>query len=182
MSMNGPAGKLPQLTGELVSLAAFSDEDITSRYVGWLRDPDVLRFSSQRFRRHDHDTCKQYLRSFEGTDNLFVAIRARSSGELVGTMTAYVASPHRTADLGILIGEKVYWGRGLGLDAWSTLMSFLLQARGMRKITGGALRCNLGMVRIFERSGMHLEAVRARQELFADGAQDVLYYARFGDE
>lgn len=173
---------LCELTGTRTILTPFAESDITEEYLGWLRDPEVVRFSNQRLHQHDSSTCLTYLRSFDGTENIFLAVRVRGGGKVVGTMTAYVSPIHGTADLGILLGDQAYWGRGLGLDAWMTLMSFLFEKRGLRKVTGGTLRCNVGMIKIMERSGMHLEAVRARQEIIEGAAQDILYFAKFRDE
>lgn len=170
------------LTGARTILTPFAESDVTEEYLGWLRDPEVVRFSNQRFRQHDSNTCLKYLRSFDGTENMFLAVRVRGGGKVVGTITAYVSPTHGTADLGILLGDQAYWGRGLGLDAWMTLMSFLFEKRGLRKVTGGTVRCNVGMIKIMERSGMHLEAVRVRQEVIEGEAQDILYFAKFRDE
>jgi RimJ/RimL family protein N-acetyltransferase len=49
----------------------------------------------------------------------------------------------------------------------------------LRKVTGGAMRANVAMVRIMEKSGMTLEAVRGAQELLEGKPQDLLYYAKF---
>ena len=170
-----------QLTGSQVSLHRFDESCITPEYMGWLQDTEVLRYSSQRCCKHTEQTCSAYLASFVDNANLFIAIRMRHSGRMVRTMTAYVAVPHGTADIGLMVGDRAQWGKGIGLDAWQTLMHYLLSECRMRKVTGGTLRCNVGMVRIMERSGMHLEAVRAKQQMVEGEAQDELYYAKFGN-
>lgn len=173
---------LDTLSGSLVELRPFTKADITPAYLGWLRDPEVVRFSNQRFRTHTTESCTAYLASFEGTANQFFSIQRQSDGRAVGTMTAYLSSAHGTADLGILIGDRGCWGQGLGLDAWQTLMAHLFQQAGLRKITAGTLRPNIGMVRIMERAGMHLEGVRARQEIVDGVPVDALLYASFRPE
>jgi ribosomal-protein-alanine N-acetyltransferase len=170
------------IAGRKVRLARFCVTDIAERYVGWLNNPTVVRFSNQRFRHHDESTCRTYLDTFEGTDNLFLSIVRASDGQAIGTLTAYVSKPHETADVGILIGDTAVWGQGFGLDAWQTISNWLLEECKIRKITGGTLSCNLGMRTVFERSGMHLEARRRAQELVDGRAEDVLYYARFRSE
>lgn len=167
------------LQGRQVALAPFTAEDITARYISWLNDPRVVRFSNQRFRRHDRASCESYLASFAGTANRFFSIRRLSSGEAIGTATAYVSQHHATVDAGILIGDPSVWGRGLGQDAWDTLTSWCMAQPGMRKLTAGTLDCNTGMIRLMERSGMELEAVRRAQELVDGQPHDLLYYARF---
>jgi len=168
-----------ELAGRLTLLQPFSEADISEEYLGWLGDPEVVRFSNQRFHTHTRQTALAYLRSFVGTNNLFLGIRLAESRRLIGTMTAYRSLHHLTADMGILIGDRSCWGKGVGLDAWHRLMDYLLVVCKMRKVTGGTLRCNVGMVRIMERSGMILEAVRAQQELVDQVPQDVLHFAKF---
>jgi RimJ/RimL family protein N-acetyltransferase len=169
------------LRGEKTLLLRFGPKDISRRYLMWLNNPEVVRFSNQRFRKHDVASSRRYLKSFAGTDNLFLSIRERRGKRAIGTMTVHAAMPHGTADVGILIGEISVWGKGFGLDAWKTLISWLLMGCSMRKVTGGTLASNVGMKCIFERSGMHLEATRQAQEIVHKQPTDLLYYARFWD-
>lgn len=174
------AGDFP-IRGRGVVLVPFRDEDVTPDYLGWLADPQVLRFSNQRFRIHDAESCRRYVASFAGTDNLFLSIRRQTEGDAVGTMTAYIQRPHGTADIGIMVGAREAWGRGYGQAAWDALLAHLLANPGIRKVTGGTLSCNRAMVRIMERAGMTHEATRRAQEIVEGRPEDVLYYARFAN-
>ena len=169
------------LVGRQTLLRPFKAGDISAAYLDWLADEEVVRFSNQRFHKHTRESTLAYVNSFVGSDNLFLGILLAEDQRLVGTITAYRSVPHQTADMGIMVGDRSCWGKGIGLDAWSTLMHYLLYKCELRKVTGGTLRCNVGMVRIMERSGMQLEALRAKQELVDQVAQDVIYYAKFRD-
>lgn len=164
-----------QLTGHLITLKPFNHSNITSEYIEWLNDPAVVKYSNQQFRTHNVETCEAYLRSFRQTDNMFLAIYR--GFEFVGTMTAYISQAHKTADIGIMIGNQC-WGKGIGTDAWETLMRYLFQS-GIRKVTGGALRCNTAMVNIMMKSGMKADGVRVAQELVNGEPEDILYFAKF---
>lgn len=168
-----------QLTSARLVLAPFTVGDISPRYVGWLNDPEVVRYSNQRFRRHDLKSSEAYLRSFEGGPNQFWSIRLAADGSMIGTMTAYIAPPHGTADIGLLIGERSVWGQGYGYEAWQRLMDYLLGEQTLRKITAGAASGNAGMIRIMERAGMHHEATRRQQEIVSGELQDIVYFAKF---
>lgn len=167
------------LEDEKVLLRSFTASDINDTYIGWLNDPDVVRFSNQRFLKHDQGTSSRYLASFEGTDNLFISVRRLPDDNPIGTMTAYFSRHHGTVDVGILIGDKSVWGMGYGQDAWNTLTNWLLARDGIRKLTAGTLACNHGMIKLMERSGMHHEATRKEQEIVEGQAVDILYYAKF---
>lgn len=169
------------IVGERVVISTFEDRDITEAYIGWLNDPEVVRFSNQRFRVHTRETCGAYLASFAGTPNLFLSIRRRSDEAVIGTMTVYHSLPHGVADVGVMIGERSVWGGGYGQDAWNSLLDWLLTQPELRKVTAGALAGNRGMVRLMERSGMSLEGVRRAQEIVDGKPDDILLYARFAE-
>lgn len=165
--------------GKDVVLRPFNKEDITERYVAWLNDPEVVRYSNQRFHLHSIDSCRDYYAGFAETSNLFLKIVRRIDGVMVGTMTAYLSAEHRTADMGIMVGDRSSWGMGIGQDAWDSLLKALFAQGRLRKITGGTMRCNQAMVRIMERSGMTLECVRPQQELLDGKPQDLVFYGTF---
>ena len=99
----------PVITGPRLRLRPFVRADIGPAYLSWLNDPERMKFSRQRERRHDEASSASYLDSFEGTPHYFWAVEETGSGRLVGTMTAYLEGAD--ADVGILIGRP---GQGLG--------------------------------------------------------------------
>ncbi len=167
------------LLGQKVELRLFSTRHITEDYLGWLNDPLVMRYSNQRFKQHHEASCLTYLQTFQGSGNLFLAIHLANSGRFVGTMTTHFSIVHETADMGILVGDRTCWGQGIGKDAWSTLMSLLLVSGNVRKVSGGTLRCNVGMVNVMRNTGMIPDGVRSCQELVDGVPQDILHFARF---
>lgn len=158
---------------------SFGEKDVTDEYIGWLNDPEVLRFSNQRFRAHDRASCLAYLKSFLGTPNRFLSVIDIASDRAIGTMTVYEAPMHGTADVGIMIGNRSVWSHGYGQDAWDTVLRWLSARSDIRKVTAGTVAPNLGMRRLMERSGMRLEATRAAQEMVEGRTEDVLYYGLF---
>lgn len=174
--------EIPFLRGKKVLLRPFTQADIDERYLAWLNDSEVVRLSNQRFLKHDRESSLRYLHSFSGTENFFLSARALSDDRQIGTLTAYVSLHHGTVDVGIMIIDKSVWGQGYGQDAWNTLTNWLLKQKGIRKLTAGTTSVNYGMIKLMERSGMTLEAVRKEQEIVAGEAVDLFYYAKFSQD
>lgn len=172
----------PDLHGRLTRIRPFQEGDLTPDYIGWLNDPEVVRYSNQRFRRHDVDSCRAYLASFAGSSNHFLSVRRADDDRPVGTMTAYLQPHHGTADVGIMIGARDVWGLGYGQDAWNQVLAWLLARPDIRKVTAGTLACNKGMIRLAERSGMTLEGRRVGQEIVEGVPTDILYFAKFAHD
>lgn len=165
--------------GTRVLLRPMTAADIGATHVGWLNDPIVVRYSNQRFRRHSIASCLAYLRSFEGTANGYWSIRRLEDDLPLGTLTAYRAPQHGTADVGILLGERQVWGQGYGQEAWNLVLDALAREPGLRKLTCGTLANNGAMRRLAERAGMHVEGVRRAQEVVDGLPEDIVLYARF---
>lgn len=165
------------LAGKFVTLQRFVVQNLTSDYISWLNDPDVVKYSNQRFHQHNAETCRAYFNSFEDSSNVFVAIYQES--KFIGTMTAYISQIHQTADMGIMIGDRQYWRKGIGKDAWMTLMQGLFNQVQLRKVTGGTLRCNEAMVNLMIGSGMKPDGVRSDHELVDGNPVDILHFAKF---
>ena len=124
-------------------LEPFSESRLTDRYVGWLNDPEVVRFSEQRHRTHTLQSCRDYLASFAGTPHYFWAVVACDVAlGHIGNVNAYVDPTNRVADVGILIGERRVWGAGYGSEAWQAVCGFLLDELELRKVTAGTLATN----------------------------------------
>lgn len=169
------------LEGNKVKLTPILEKDITKKYIGWLNDPIVVRYSNQRFIKHSLESCIEYLNSFDGTNNYFLAIRKKESGQVIGSVTSYLNIHHKTADIGLMVGDRSAWGQGIGQQTWMLLVEHLFSVEKVRKITGGTLSVNKAMKKIMENSGMELEAIKKQEEIVEGVAVDMHYYSIFRD-
>lgn len=167
------------ISGRFVELRIFTKEHITNEYISWLNDADVVRYSNQRFTQHTLQTSLNYLQTFSNTENIFLAVYLKNEARYVGTMRVHFFAAHQVADIGIMIGDRTCWGRGVGGDAWHTLLNWLVDVAGIRKVTGGTLRCNSGMVKIMINSGMKPDGVRVAQNIVDGQAQDAMFFSKF---
>ena len=168
-----------KIIGDGVCLRLFQESDISDTYVSWLNDPEVVKYSNQRFLNHTIESSHNYLKSFIGTNNIYMAVEDKVTKELHGSITAYKQIHHSIVDIGLLIGNKKSWGKGVGFEAWTLMMNFLFTQCNVRKVTGGSLEVNAAMIRIMEKSIMTHEATKKNQELFNNKPVDVLYFCKF---
>lgn len=160
----------------------FTDQHLSERYVAWLQDPEVVRYSEQRYRTHSMQSCREYAASFSGTPNHFWAMIEQNLGlGHIGNINAYVDTRHLVADVGILIGEKHAWGKGYAFEAWWAVCNYLF-ADGIRKITAGTLSVNHAMLKVMRKAGMKPDGCRIRQCLWEGEAVDIVHMALFRED
>lgn len=167
------------IVGEKTILTKFMDSDIHDIYISWLNDKSIMKYSNQRFFKHDESSCRSYLKSFANSSNSFLKISDASSGVMIGTFTIYRNLFHGTADIGILIGDSDFLGKGFGYDAWLSTLNYLLFNERVRKVTAGTNSLNISMINLMRKSKMHLESIRANQEVVDGSLTDLLLYARY---
>lgn len=161
----------------------FTEKFLTSKYVNWLNDPEVVRYSRHRFQSHTIKSCEKYYQSYLETPNYLWAIVVRDSEHgHIGNMNAYVDVNNSVADIGILIGEKKVWGRGYGKEAWVAACDFLLRIEEFRKVTAGTLSVNTAMLKIMQYAGMVEDGRRIRHHTFEGQEVDLMNKALFRED
>lgn len=172
----------PHLKTRRLRLVPFAERHLAERYVAWLNDTAVVRYSEQRHTRHTLESCREFWNSFVGTPHYYWAIEEIETGRHVGNIDAHIDTPNKVADVAIIIGEKEIWGKGYGGEAWNCVLEHLFHSLGMRKITAGTMATNQGMLRIMRNSGMVEEGRRHKNHLQDGNEIDLILMGRFADE
>ena len=68
---------------ETLRIVPFEKQHLTSQYVGWLNDPEVVQFSEQRHTKHTIKSCISYFNKQTISNNLFLAIEFKSSNKTI---------------------------------------------------------------------------------------------------
>jgi RimJ/RimL family protein N-acetyltransferase len=122
----------PKIVGERVFLSPISLED-AERYTTWLNDFGTTRFltvASAQVTLHGERESLAAL-SKEHT----YAIIERSSEELLGNCGLFKIDPvHRSAEVGIFIGEESRRSEGLGTEALRLLCDYGFNVLNIRSI------------------------------------------------
>ena len=134
-----------------LKLVKFKKKFITKTMIGWLNNKNLMRFSQQRFFKHSRASCIKFYLDNLLNKNLYYAIFDKNKH--IGNIRAEIDKFNSVADIGILIA---YQNCGYGNIAWKKIMNLLVK-RGIRKITGGAMKANKAMIKIFENNGMKIE-------------------------
>lgn len=162
-----------------LKLTPLFPDDVDDRYVGWLNDPAVVRYSEQRHRRHTIESCRDFVASIDHTHSHLWAISVE--GRHIGNISAYRDRYNGTAEVGMLIGETAVWGSGYGREAWGAVCDWLLAGKS-RMVTAGTMAENKAMIRIFKSTGMIINGYRPGYFLLDGKPVDMITAHRSGEE
>ncbi len=161
------------MEGSLVRLRPVSHDDLP-RFVSWIADPEVRRFLN--FYRPI--SLAEEERWFEGLGkaaNQEVFAIETLEGRHIGNVGLHDVHPrYRTAEVGIFIGEREYWGKGYGTEAMRLLLAFAFGELNLHRVFLHVHAGNERAMRSYEKCGFVREGA-LRQAVYKDGRyQDVL--------
>jgi RimJ/RimL family protein N-acetyltransferase len=81
-----------------------------------------------------------------------------------------------------MIGNKSYWGQGIGSETIRLLGKFAFEEMGLRKLTAGTMGTNLAMIRVFQKMGFILEGTIRQQDKLETQYVDHILLGCFKDE
>ena len=160
----------PFLVGQKVYLRLLEESDIGEEYVGWLNDYEVTRYLETGKFPSTPEAIRKYLERFQdSTTHLVFAVVDRETDQHIGNVTLdRINWIRRTADTGLMIGRKGFWGKGYAFEAWSLIIEYAFQRLGLRKIIAGAVADNVASIAVLKKLGFRVEGT-LRQEVLVDG-------------
>lgn len=163
-----------------VELFLLTPDAVTSQYVAWLNDPLVNRYLESRFATHDAESTRRFVANALADERvLFLGIRGVELGRHVGNIKLGPIDPHhRVAEVGIMLGDRDCWGRGIASAAIERAVDIARAELQLRKLSAGCYASNAGSARAFEKAGFTVEGRRAAHFLLEGSPEDAIILGR----
>ena len=144
------------------------DTDDLPRFVEWLNDPDVRRGMSAYLPLSLTEEEKWYesLADREPDERPFaIDIRTETGWQHVGSTSFFDFDwRNRTAEFGILIGEKTVWNQGYGTETTRLMLQHAFQTLNLHRIMLRVFSHNPGARRVYEKVGFVHEGTMRQAE------------------
>jgi RimJ/RimL family protein N-acetyltransferase len=157
--------------GEKVQLRPVEREDLP-RFVAWFSDPEVRR----HLQAYLPFSLSQEERWFEAVqervqsgDEVLLAIETEGGVHIGNVDLRAINWKDRHAELGIVIGEKSYWGHGYGTDTVRTMLRLAFEEMNLHRVFLRVDADNERGIRCYERVGFQREGT-LRHAAFREGA------------
>ena len=145
------------LRGLRVTLRPFGIEQMTTRYLGWLNDPEVNRWSRRsEMGNIDEVAARAYLKSLVD-DERILGIHLAGDGHIGNIKFGPIDWANSRTDISIVIGERHVWGRGVGAEAVYLVSQYLFETLGLNRLDAGS--CNPAFVKMVQNIGWRVEGV-----------------------
>lgn len=158
-----------RISGKRIYLRILNvDDDLTS-YLKWMNNSEVVQFMESRGKLYGLKDLKEYIQSVSNERNYFFGIFLKNGDHHIGNIKLGNIHPYqKRANIGVLIGEKSFWGKGFASEAIEAVTVFAFQKLNLKKVTAGMYANNIGSYKAFLKSGFK-ECGRLEEHNFFEG-------------
>lgn len=158
--------RCPKITGKSIYLRSFTENDISRRYINWLNDPQVNVFLSTRNIKQNYKSVQNYIKSFiKCSDKLLLGIFLKKTNLHIGNITfCPIDWKNNFSALGICIGDKKYWHKGLAREALIIAIEFGFNQLKLHRLEAGINSMNKTSLKLFQSLGFKKEGILRQRE------------------
>lgn len=170
---------IDSLAGVNIKLTPLTEDMITKEYLSWLKNTDVNQYMEVRFDSCIENSLVDFIKDVnKSPDALILAIRDENDRH-IGNIKINWDPNHMVGDIGIMIGDKDSWGKGIGSNAVQLMTKFSTDIIGLHKIIGGIYERNFASKCIFQKSGFAREAILKNQALVSGEYENIEIWTYF---
>jgi RimJ/RimL family protein N-acetyltransferase len=164
--------------GPRTTLGAFVPDDYGAMYC-WANDVVAARLD-RAFRPTNFRDVIASCETGNDASRVMFAIRQRTDPKIIGYINIHnISAVHRSADLGIRIGEERHRGQGLGKEALAMALDYCWNHLNLERVGLVVFRNNTRAIAAYSASGFKKEGI-LKHILFVDGTWvDLVLMAAF---
>jgi RimJ/RimL family protein N-acetyltransferase len=181
MSPDPPAQRASPLMfiGTKIVVGSFVPEDYAAMFC-WANDVVAARLDGAFRPTNLKDIVHQCEAAGQDPSRVLLAIRQRGTPAIIGYLHIQnISTVHRSADIGIRIGEEKHRGKGYGQEALAIGLDYCWRHLNLERVGLIVFRHNARAINAYKAVGFKKEGLQ-RKLLFIDGKRvDVVLMAAF---
>jgi RimJ/RimL family protein N-acetyltransferase len=170
-----------RIVGDKILLRDAEREDMVNR-VRWFNDPGVNKTLLLEEELESEKTLEWFEKTKKDETRRDFVVESKD-GEPIGfTGLVSINTVHGTAECYCVIGQKEYWGKGIGTEVHLRLIDWGFRSLGLHKIWADIRADNIAIIKVIEKLGFKVEG-RLREEKNIGGQRvDVVRIGLLRDE
>lgn len=160
------------LVGDQTYLRSLATEDVDS-LLKWSNDIEIKKYFDSP-KPHNREQIEIMLKG--AGNQILLGIVAKAEDRLIGyTQLSNINYIDSNAMYAVLIGEKDYWGHGLGTEITRLMVDYAFNILNLNKVWLNVNAPNAGAVRAYEKAGFTREGVKREDKYFDGRFHDTIF-------
>ena len=163
-------------------LRVLKESDVTEKYVSWLNDYNVTKYTELWKEKHKKKDIKDYVKkNFNSKSNLLFGIFFNDS-HIGNIKLGSIDFHHETANISYIIGEKKYWGIGITTCIIKKITEIAFKDLKLKKVNAGVYENNIASMMVLKKNKFMQEGRRIKDKIFEKVRVDCIYFGLLNDK
>lgn len=161
------------LVGRSLRLRPLTVDDVSDRYVGWLNDPEVNRYSRRRLFTSTASDVRAFIQGLSPDERVLAILAGDGATHIGNIQFGPIDRAARCAEIRILVGDRSFWGRGLASEAIYLVTRHLFLDESLHRVEANS--CNPAFIRAVQKLGWREEGRLRERFPLDDGFADYVW-------
>jgi len=138
---------------------------LEKNHLHWLKDKDVNKYLDTK--NPSIESCKRYIAKHTLNPyskmfyiNVVHEIKNMDTLTAIGTVTVSgIDFENNSAEIGIMIGDKQYWGKGVAQEVVQQIRTRLKNKYGITKLKLGVIPGNFAAINCYKKCGFEIKEI-----------------------
>lgn len=123
------------ISGPRLSLRKLSKDDASKKYLDWMNDQCVQRYTRRRGRRMTMKNLKSFLINSAKSEDKHLAIVITKENKHIGNIfIIFLDKPSKYGELTVMIGDRDEWGKGYAQEAIALAVELSFKQLGLYRL------------------------------------------------
>lgn len=162
-----------------IEIIKYKTPYITKKWVNWLNDKEVTKFSDQRFIKHNLSTQSKYIKDLKNKNTVFFKIYFENN-EIGNIFLTQIDKNNKNCSIGYLIGIKSLWNKGIATYVIKLTIKYAFNILKIKKIYSWCYSNNIGSKKVLIKNGFKIEGVLKKYYQFSkDKRVDKIFFGLY---
>lgn len=170
--------KSPLINTQDYIIRPFQKEDCLL-WQKWDIDPEIqAHMPEPKNELADISEQYEYIEECESDEEGYYWSIETNEGVVIGTVSLLeINNHHSSAEIGIVVGDKNYWGKGVATEIIKELVKYAFNELNLSCLSAEVEVSNLGMQKVFQKSGFIQDGIFKKARVKNSERIDVLHFS-----
>lgn len=152
--------------------------DVSQKYVEWLNDYDITKYTEQKYQQHCIESTKNFVREKYSSSNEILFGIFINQNHVGNVKLGPISWPHLVSEISFFIGDKNQWGKGIASKSINTVVNYGFEKLNLFKFNASYYQHNHASAKVLEKCGFKIDCVRENQLLFEGKRVDMVLVSK----
>jgi RimJ/RimL family protein N-acetyltransferase len=160
-----------------IKLVELTAKHYSDRYLQWMNDPDITKFTEQKYIKHKKKDIINYIKEKKRSDTEFLyGIFYEKKIHLGNIKIGPINKMHLTAPISYFLGETKYRNQGIISAAIKKIIKLAKYKFKLKKLYAGFYKENIGSKKVLKKNNFKFEGKFKAQLKIRKKRTDHIFY------